>query len=81
MSHYDVEYAALYRGRILANLRHYWFTGWHWVYLAPGFCTIGNWNWPNEVSSGWDRKTAKELALLPSDLGCGFSYLRTPFFT
>ena len=42
MSHYDVEHADLYRGRILANLRHYWFTGWHWVYLAPGFCTVGN---------------------------------------
>lgn len=37
----------VYRGRIAVFTRRYWYTGWHWVFLAPGFVTLAEWSCPN----------------------------------
>ncbi len=37
----------VYAGRIAVYCRRYWYTGWHWVYLADGYATIADWNNPN----------------------------------
>lgn len=38
----------VYEGRIAVHCRRYWYTGWHWVYLAKGYATIAYWTDPNE---------------------------------